>query len=86
MFQKYHQYLSKKKNNPKTEKTKTHLSAKGFLLGEKAGLFFSVCYHGHLSKDSIFLLEPSTALGKKVAICLKVCPSYSKKLYMPQRP
>lgn len=49
----------KKKKSP-------HLSSKGFLLREKAGLFFSICYHGHLNKDSIFLLEPSsTAVGKK---------------------
>lgn len=57
---------TKKKTNPKKPKNKTHLCSKGFLLGEKAGLFFSICYHGHLSKDSIFLLEPSsTAEGKK---------------------
>lgn len=60
MFQKYHQYFSKK--NYKI----LHLSSKGFVLREKAGLFFSICYHGHLNKDSIFLLEPSsTAVGEK---------------------
>lgn len=47
---------------------KIHLSSKGFLLRKKLVYVPLFCYHGHLNKDSILLLEPSpTAVGKKMS-------------------